>query len=228
MRLACQSRPRGSVGVTPLLSPRQATAQDGFRRQHYFLGQEKEVAILFVDLRGFTEFAEHRLPFDVVFILNQYFHSLGVAVEANGGHVDKFMGDGMMALFGVETAIDAGCQSALQAARGLGDQLTALNERLAHDLTEPLRIGIGIHCGQVIVGEMGYKHATTLTAIGDAVNTASRLEAMTKDFACQLVVSEDVARRSGGDFARFESRAIDVRGRSQALRVFVVPRCADL
>ncbi|MGE3936918.1 MAG: adenylate/guanylate cyclase domain-containing protein, partial [Rhodospirillaceae bacterium] len=191
VRLACQARPTADLSVIPLL-PATATAADGFARAAYLMGQEKEIAILFADLRDFTGFAERKLPYDVVFVLNRYFAGMGEAVTQAGGHLDKFIGDGVMALFGVEGGLRQGCRQSLAAARAMAERLDELNRALAHDLERPLRIGIGIHVGPVIIGEMGYGRASGLTAIGDAVNTASRLETLTKQFACQLVVSEAV------------------------------------
>ncbi|MEM9442556.1 MAG: adenylate/guanylate cyclase domain-containing protein, partial [Pseudomonadota bacterium] len=96
------------------------------------------------------------------------------------------------------------------------------------DLPEPLRIGMGLHVGPVILGEMGYHRATSLTAIGDPVNVASRLETLTKDFNAQLVVSAHLARRAGLDLGAFESQDIDIRGRQRPLRVHIVADAASL
>jgi len=227
VRLACQTRPTGDVEVTPLL-PATATPLHALARVAHRQGEEREVAILFADLRGFTTLAEHKLPYDVVFILNRYFATMGAAVEDAGGRIDKFIGDGVMALFGVDGSIDDGCQGALAAARDMAARLDELNQTLAHDLPEPLRIGIGIHSGPVIVGELGYKAATSLTAVGDAVNTASRLEAMSKELGVQLVLSEPVAARSGADLSGFPRQEIELRGRTGRLTVVAVARVLDV
>src|SRR3546814_19107164 len=135
---------------------------------------------------------------------------MGTAVEQAGGRIDKFIGDGVMALFGIEQGIEQGSRNALEAARRMAQSLDELNRSLAHDLPEPLRIGIGLHSGAVIVGEMGYGRATSITAIGDAVNTASRLEAMTKEFGAQLIVSAPLAGHSGIDLAAFPPPPTDL------------------
>ncbi|MCC7106516.1 MAG: adenylate/guanylate cyclase domain-containing protein [Chloroflexi bacterium] len=222
VRLACQLRPMRDLDVFPLLPP-TAGPPEGFLRPTYLEGMEQEIAILFADIRSFTKFSEHRLPYDVVFVLNRYFRSMGEAVTSAGGHLDKFIGDGVMALFGLQTGPERGCREALEAARGMAGALVDLNRTLANELHEPLRIGIGIHVGPVIVGEMGHGRATSLTAIGDAVNTASRLESENKVHGSQLIVSEDVVQRAGVDFSAFESHQIEVRGRSMPLSVRVVP-----
>jgi adenylate cyclase len=227
VRLACQTEVVADCEVTPLLP---ATAGPALARPRpgYLQGDEREIAILFADLRGFTTLSEDRLPYDVVFVLNRYFTAMGTAVEQAGGRIDKFIGDGVMALFGIEQGVAQGSRNALEAARRMALSLEELNRSLAHDLPEPLRIGIGLHCGSVIVGEMGYGRATSLTAIGDAVNTASRLEAMTKEFGAQLIVSAPLATHAGVDLGGFMHLQIDVRGRSQPLDIHVVASALEL
>ncbi len=227
VRLACQTRPVADVTVMPLLPP-TATARDGFAKPAHMPGQEREVAILFADLRAFTQLSERKLPYDIVFLLNRYFSAMGGAVEQAGGRVDKFIGDGVMALFGVGGAPDEACRQALAAARAMAAQLDQLNQSLAHDLDQPLKIGIGLHVGPAIVGEMGYGSAVGVTAIGDAVNTASRLEGLTKEYRAQLVLSEAVAERAGVDLTRFDRHEIAVRGRRETLSIRVVPEAKEL
>jgi adenylate cyclase len=227
IRLACMLRPRGAVEVTPLLPP-LALAADGRSRVDFVQGSEREIAILFADIRGFTALAEGRLPYDVVFVLNRYFSAMGRAIENAGGRVDKFIGDGVMALFGIESGAQAGCRAALAAARLMSERLGELNLSLQVELDRPLRIGIGIHSGPVIVGEMGYGSAAAITAIGDAVNTASRLEALTKDYDCELVVSDETVARAGLDFSEFPRYEIEIRGKREMLAVTTFDRAADL
>lgn len=227
VRLACQTAVFADCEVTPLLSSGSGPAQ-AQPRAGYLQGDEREIAVLFADLRGFTSLSEDRLPYDVVFVLNRYFTAMGTAVEEAGGRIDKFIGDGVMALFGIEKGVAQGSRNALLAARRMAEQLEELNRSLASDLPAPLRIGIGLHSGSVIVGEMGYGKAISLTAIGDAVNTASRLEAMTKEYDAQLIVSAPLAGHAGIDLGAFPHHQIDVRGRSQPLEVHVLKSALDL
>lgn len=227
IRLACQLRPAGDLKVVPLL-PATAQPRDGLRRPGYLQGSEREIAILFADLRAFTHFAEGRLPYDVVFLLNRYFAEMGRAVESAGGRIDKFIGDGVMALFGIESGAAEGCRQALAAARLMAVRLAELNRGLADELDEPLRIGIGIHTGPAIVGEMGYGSAVTLTAVGDAVNTASRLEGLCKTYGCELVVSEDLVRRAGIELGAAPRHEIEIRGRRNLLAIRTLDQAATL
>ncbi len=224
VRLACQAIPlSGEIHITPLL-PHTATAAHGYARSDMVQGKEITIAVMFCDLRGFTRVSEDRLPYDTVFLLNRYFDAMGKAIEESGGHLDKFIGDGVMALFGIETTPEDGCHQALIAAKRMSERLTILNKSLEQDLDEPLRIGIGIHVGSVIVGEMGYGRATQLTAIGDAVNTASRLEAITKDYGVQLVASKAVLRTADLSLGTFpyEEHEAEIRGRVQPIRLIAI------
>ena len=221
VRLACQTRPTADISVTPMLPP-DASPRDSFARTASMQGQEQQIAVLFADIRGFTTISEDKLPYDVVFMLNRYFRSMGEAIDGAGGRVDKFIGDGIMALFGVDQTPQRGSEQALRAAREMAIRLDDLNDLLAHDLPEPLRIGIGIHCGPAIVGEMGYGSVVSFTAVGDTVNTASRLETMTKRWGAQLVVSEDTATLAGFDLSGFPSEATDVRGRQGSMTVHII------
>lgn len=226
-RLACQSRPSGAIKIAPLL-PATAGPRHAAARPDYHSGKEQEIAILFADLRGFTQFSEQRLPYDVVFLLNRYFRAMGEAVIAAGGHLDKFIGDGVMALFGVEGKPELACAQALNAARRMAENLEAMNLAFLGDLKVPLRIGIGIHFGPAIVGEMGFGQTQTLTAIGDTVNTASRLETATKEFNCQLMISEAVAKAGGLDLAIAERHDLSLRGRTEMLVAYAIKDARQL
>lgn len=227
VRLACQLRPVADIGIIPLLPP-GATPREARTRVDPTQGVERVIAVLFADLRGFTRMSEGRLPYDVVFILNQYFRAMGGAIEGAGGHVDKFIGDGIMALFGLETSPEVACQRALAGAQAMAEALRLLNERLAGELDDPLRMGIGLHVGPVILGEMGHGEAASLTAIGDTVNVASRLEALTKEFDAELLVSADVADLAGTDLSRFALREVEIRGRRRPLSIHLVTEARDL
>ena len=221
VRLACQLRPIRDVAVAPLLpasaGPAQAAPRGDARG-----GREQEIAVLFADLRGFTRLAEHKLPYDVVFILNRYCEAVGGAITRGGGVPNQFTGDGVMALFGVDLSAQEGCRRALTAARGMASSIETLNRELGAELPNPLRIGIGIHVGPAIVGRMGYGEGAQLTAVGDTVNVAARLEQLTKEYDCALVMSEEVAARAELDVSALPRHELTVRNRAGVLAVRVV------
>jgi adenylate cyclase len=192
------------------------------------IGAERSIVVLFCDLRNFTGLSEHRLPFDTVFLLNQYFAEMGKAIESTGGHIDKFIGDGIMALFGIDSDPRRASRQALAAAARMSRRIDRLNDMFAHELSEPLAIGIGIHAGTVVLGEMGWGKSMTLTAIGDCVNTASRLDSLSKDYGVELVVSGDVERWSELDLTQWRSDDITIRGRTGTLDIRIIPRGIEL
>jgi adenylate cyclase len=220
VRLACQTRPSRDCHITPLL-PANASAADA-QRPGGVGGHEQGVAVMFVDLRASTKLGEERLPYDVVFILNQFFAEMSEALHDTGGHYAQFSGDGLMALYGLESDLARGCRDALHGAAAMVKRLAELNHRLAGELPEPLRIGIGIHCGEAIVGTMGPPSSPNLSAIGDNINIAARLEALCKTYAVTLVVSEETAQHAGIDLSSFDKHEAPVRGREQAVVVYAV------
>jgi adenylate cyclase len=184
--------------------------------------------VLFADLRSYTRFAERRLPFDVAFVLNQYFAAMGQAVEQSGGYLDKYIGDGVMALFGLDGQADTGCRQAMAAALAMGRAMDELNRQLAATLREPLRIGVAIHVGPAIIGEMGYGQTHSLTAIGDTVNTASRFEALNKQYGSQLIISDEAATRAGLDVSTFPRHQVEVVGRTTPVAIRAVTALGEL
>jgi len=223
VRLACQIRPTHDVTVLPLLAAKIERILPGGARQPA-PGREQEIAVLFCDIRSFTALADHRLPYDIVFLLNRYFAIVGKAVEQSGGRLDKFIGDGAMALFGLESSTAEACRQALAASAAILAELDRLSEELAAEIPAPLKVAIGIHAGPAIVGAMGYSGTMTVTAIGDTVNVASRLESAAKEFNAAIVVSDAVVELSGLDLSRYEAREIAIRGSTRPLHVRVVPQ----
>jgi adenylate cyclase len=227
VRLACQLRPRTDIAVLPLLPP-DITAGDPRRRGPEGGSMERLAAIMFVDIRRSTALFEKRLPYDVVFLLNYFFDAVAGAVTDAGGAPNQFVGDGVMAIFGTRTGPREACCQALAAARIIHDRLARMNRILADELPGPITIGVGLHAGNVILGEVGYRDRFLLTAIGDVVHVAARLQELTKDYGCELVVSETVAATAGIDLADFAAHEVQVRGREAPLRVRVVGEMAQL
>jgi adenylate cyclase len=227
VRLACQLHPPHSIGVIPLL-PQPTPMREAFQDPGYAQGAERRIAVLFADLRSFTRFAETKLPYDVVFVMNQYCRYMGEAVEQNGGRLDKFIGDGVMALFGIDSGPEVGAQQALATARSMSLALDHMNEALKSDLEQPMRLGIGVHVGEVILGEMGYRSVVSFTAIGDPVNTTSRLEKANKEFGSQLTFSVQTAEEAGLDMGDAKIQEIQIEGRDRAVHAYVLKSGQDL
>ena len=221
VRLACQIRPTSSLEVVALVpdhaGPSEAVAKPGYQQ-----GKELVVAILFVDLRGSTKLCEGRLPFDVVFVLNQFFAELAQALSETNGHYAQFNGDGLMAIYGLESGTEKGAAEAVAGAQAMFRRLAKLNEKLGDELSEELKVGIGIHTGEAIVGSMGPPASPIVSALGDNANVAARLESQTKEFGVPLVVSADTARHSGIDFSKFPKHKIQVKGRTSEITVYAV------
>jgi adenylate cyclase len=227
MRLACQVRPTADIAVIPLLSA-DAGAADGLVRGG-MEGKEQLVTIVFIDLRGSTTLGEARFPYDVLFILNQFFNEMNRALEETGGHYSNFTGDGLMAIYGLDAADPA--LSATQALRGATEmlrRLELLNTQLKIELKEPLRIGVGIHYGEAIVGAMGPPRSQIVTAIGDTVNTAARLEGLTKDYDCLLILSERAAQAAGIRLEGATLHSASVKGRAQQVRFYALTELPEL
>ena len=197
LRLACQLRPMVNLSVAPLLHPGLAISTNTRAARGKEFGEERHLTILFIDLRGSTRLAEARLPYDVVFLLNYYFAEMAGAIDEAGGHYSNFTGDGLMALFGLERSTSHGAEEALVCALRMHEKLDHLNRQLASELAEPFAMGIGIHTGSAIVGLMGPPKTPILSALGDVVNTAARLESATKEMDAPVVVSRDTLQAAG-------------------------------
>lgn len=228
VRLACQVRPEHSLTVTRLLRPGSTGPQAVDLPEADAGGVERKLAVMFLDLREFTNLTQGRLPFDVVFILNEFFAATGSAIHNHGGWIDKFLGDGLLAIFGQYQGVEAGCREALRAARAIDLALDHVNAKLGEDIGRPLRVGMGLHAGSLLLGRIGYGEAVDLTVVGDVVNVASRLESLSKEKNVQIVLSAEVAKHAGflDQFPTPES--ITVRGVAEPMQVIGVTRGRDL
>jgi adenylate cyclase len=217
-RLACQTRPRRDIHITPLLppsaGPREALRPGGVT------GKEVKGVFLFVDLRGSTKLGERNLPYDVVFILNEFFAEMAAALSTTDGRYAQFNGDGLMALYGLEGTFEMGCRNAVSGAIEMFRRLDNLNQRFIGELDEPLAIGVGIHGGDAIIGTMGPPATPILSAIGDNVNIAARLESETKNLGMPLVISEVVAEAAGLDLCTLKKSKATLKGRKESVQIF--------
>ena len=218
IRLACQLRPPTDLSFFQLFLPHTMSA-DGHESNPTRIGQERYLVNLFVDMRGSTKLAERRLPFDTVFIVNRFLGAVSQAVIESGGRPNQFVGDGMLALFGLACSRQQACRQAVRAAAMIAANVDELNKFLEHDLREPLRFGIGINGGEVIVGDIGYRDHMVFTALGDPVNVAARLQDMTKSLSCEVVLSDEVRATAGLDADILPQQEVAIRGRNEPMIV---------
>jgi adenylate cyclase len=226
VRLACQTRPLEMASITPVLSSDASPASA--RQTGGVSGREQVVTTMFLDLRGSTALGEKKLPYDVLFILNQFFAEMSSGLKESHGHYAQFAGDGLMALYGLERGEQQGARDALGGATRMLARLAELNERLSDELDAPLRIGIGMHTGEAIVGTMGPPTSPNYSAIGDNINIAARLEAKTKDLKCTVVVSASTLTSAGAAATDYPHEKVDVRGREGDILVAKFQTAAEL
>jgi adenylate cyclase len=221
IRLACQLRPETDLSFFQLFMPHTISA-DAHATQPHRIGQERYLVSMFVDMRGSTQLAEKQLPFDTVFVVNRFLGAVSQAVIECGGQPNQFVGDGELALFGLRSSPQIACRQALKAAAMIAANVDELNQFLSHDLREPIRFGIGIHAGEVIIGDIGYRDHMVFTALGDAVNVAARLQDMTKNLACEAIFSEEIRVTAGLAADCLPQQEVAIRGRTEPMLVRTV------
>lgn len=227
VRLACQLRPEADIQVTPLIAPWAGPAEA--RRSASASGEERFVVAMFVDMRGSTRFAETHLPFDTVFVINRFLDAISRAITAAGGTPNQFLGDGLLALFGLQAEPGTAAREALAAVAGIGDEIASLNRLMAGDVAEPIRFGIGVHAGTAILGEIGGRASgrPVFTAIGDPVNVAARLQSATKPLGVEALVSDAVFRAADVVPVGTTAQVIALEGREGTIAAHALARAAD-
>jgi adenylate cyclase len=226
IRLACQLRPRHDLSVLPIVTP---DAQTAFmhRRQSGSIPRERFLVFMFVDMRDSTSLSEKRMPYDSIFVLGRFIAAISAAVVQSGGVPNQFLGDGIMAIFGLDTDTATACRQALIGARNVARNIRLLSGLLEHELRAPIRFGIGVHCGEAITGEIGFRDHITFTAMGDAPNVASRLQQMTKERACEALISEAVFTGSGLQGDPLPMETLSLQGRANAIPARVLHHVED-
>jgi class 3 adenylate cyclase len=185
-------------------------------------GERLEVSILFQDIRGFTALSEKLDPVALLRMLNQFFTEVVAAVEAEGGVVKQFTGDGVMALFGAPQVRPDHTERAVRAALGIVARLAGLNALLQDRGIPALQIGVGIHMGEVVAGLIGPDERVEYGVVGEPVNLASRIEALTKDLTATILVSKQIAVRLGPEFVLGRAALLPVKGKSHPVEVVEV------
>jgi len=224
IRLACQTRVTGDVKLRRLVldaDDASLTDQRGCRLDPRLVGEEKRVAVLFADIRGFTAFAEQLPPYDVIHALNRYFCRMEEIIRSHGGYVDNYLGDGLLAIFGAgnQEAVPLG---AVAAGIDMLEAVDKLEPYYASTYGQALRIGIGVHYGEVVLGSVGPRGRSRVTAIGDAVNFASRIESANKAARTRFLISSDTYRHVKERVAANRLEGVALPGRTHRCTLYEV------
>lgn len=217
VRLACQIRPKRDLTVQVVLPVEASSGQLDWNDEAYKSGVEQTATVLFVDLRAFDRLTETQQPFDLVVLLNRFVEEMRQAIEGHGGQVTLYLTDGIMAVFG-KSGHRSGSRSAIAAARDMLKSADILQEEFSAALPQPLRIGIGMHTGPVVMARVGdEEHGYMVSALGETVTIASRLEAATKELLTDCLVSRDTLQAAGLPIPSTEHREIHMVSRGEPI-----------
>lgn len=218
IRLACQTRVVGDVTVKRLVRD-EIDVDMAMSGSLGDVGEEIMGAVLFTDLWGFTSFSEANLPYDIIHALNLLFRSLGQAVDDHDGYVDKYIGDNLMAIFGLgREGAERTCRNAVLAATDMLASLPVVNNYLRSYLGSEFRLGIGVAYGPMVVGELGFALKRQFTAIGDTVNVAARLESETRKQQADLLISDSLLKHLvPGSVDIKKSFNFDLKGKTESV-----------
>jgi adenylate cyclase len=225
IRLACQVRPTSDVSVTPLLPAIQPA---GGWQLEIDAAREQTITALHTDLRDSVRLAAGRLPFDALFIVDRYVQATSSAILSNGGHIISVAGDGIMSVFGAHTSTTAAARQALAAAAAVWRNIDQISSELAGDIQSPLRFGIGVHSGPAVLGALGPPDRPSLQFLGETGNIAARLQGLTKEMNCAMIVSAVTVASAGWSHPPWRGAEVDIRGGDMKMSVFLIDRCDDL
>jgi class 3 adenylate cyclase len=223
VRLACQTTVDGDISLRRLVLDdhdiSEAIRQG--RGDINDVGREVDVTILFSDIRSFTAFSEKALPYDVIHILNRYFETIGNIIDINGGYIDKYMGDGIMAIFGLDKEIkDEHAYLAVKSSLEIQHAIDDFNNYLSQHFNHKFSAGVCIHSGTVIIGNLGFSKKKEYTALGDTVNTASRIESLNKKTGTAILTSESTYKRCHQYFTWGRKFKTKVKGKEEPVIVY--------
>ena len=216
VRLACQTTVRGDMSIRRPVVDRVDLALANLlelSQSSERVGKERRLAVLFADITRYTPFAESLLPYDVTHVLNRYFFLMAEVIQSHGGHVSDYIGDGLMALFGIHGDGDQAAR-AVRAGLGMFEALDEINPYLQTMYGREFDIRVGIHVGDAVVGTIGIAPMEKLAAIGDAVNFASRIEAANKEVGTRFLVSKDTVSDLDESFQVGRSFDLPIKGKS--------------
>ncbi|WP_086480900.1 adenylate/guanylate cyclase domain-containing protein [Oceanospirillum sanctuarii] len=229
VRLACQCKAKGSVSLRRVIRD-EFDIRNVLENGIVPSARSHSVAILFCDIRNFTEFSQQHLPYDITHMLNRYFQAMEQVVIQHQGYLDKYLGDGFMAIFGLESPSSVACSQAVNAALEMLSTLKKLNDYFEEAFAYRFQIGIGIDFGPALLGEFGGPQKRSFTALGPAVNRASRIEALTKTLGKNLLISDALYQKLASSDNRLNeqilnryflnSDLVSLKGIREAVRVW--------
>ncbi|WAC27957.1 2Fe-2S iron-sulfur cluster-binding protein [Ancylobacter sp. SL191] len=229
VRLACQIRPAHSLSVRvlmPVLGHRFGGDLDAEAREW---AMERDATVLVLDVRAFTTLTHNRLPYEIAVLVNRFSAEMTQTVESHGGRIDQMFGDGLMAVFDASDKPASGARAALRAARDMARVLDLLNSEMRGVLPIPIRAGIGVHTGSIVLARVGDGLDDNLIrAIGNTVAVSFALESASKEFLADYVVSAETAKASGFDFSRLQPREVTVDSNGMSVTAYAVPDAATL
>ncbi|MFN3604963.1 MAG: peroxidase family protein [Leptonema sp. (in: bacteria)] len=218
IRLACQTKVLGNIKIKRLV---RGSIEEEIAISYNHTGKEVPLAVLFSDIRNFTSFTERHFAYDVVFILNYFYKKMGDAILHHNGYIDKFIGDGILGVFGIDQKDNQKkCQDAYHAALDMLKHLDEFNQFLKRNFKEEFKIGIGLHFGNVILGDMGHPEKKQITVIGDVVNFTSKLEKMTKKIKVPILATEDFIQMLGNDKLDKKKYQVQITGKTGKYTVY--------
>ncbi len=229
VRLACQATLSKSITLRRLVlddEDIELTSQIKKGAVAGPVGDEKQVALLFADIRGFTPFAERLSPYDVIHALNRYFHQMDLVIRQHGGYINNYMGDGLMAIFESPNSVEAALR-AVKAGLEMIEAAEKLKPYFEALYNKSFRIGVGVHFGEAVIGACGSAQDRRITAIGDTVNLASRIESANKEFGTSLLISEDAYAQVKEQVSVNRSVRVSLAGKSGEYNLYEVSGVSD-
>ena len=224
VRLACQTTVTGDVLLRRLViddDDMRLVDEEIAGAAPRSVGEERLLAILFSDIRNFTSFSEAHLPYDIIHVLNRYYKRMGAIVTAHHGQIDNFMGDGIMALFGIDDPANA-TLNAVEAGLAMLQAVEAMHPYLELHFKSNFHIGIGVHYGEVVLGAIGSQELRRLTVVGDTVNLASRVENANKEAETQMLISQRAYLLVRSHIVTGKELEVALKGKSGVHRLYEV------
>jgi adenylate cyclase len=229
-RLACQVRPRAPLSVTRLVASKDEPVTAAVPERADDAGVRRPLSLLHVQLREPDVIARDRLPYDLVFMLNAFFSAVGEAIESHDGRVDRFLGDGVLAVFGEQQGLEQGCKDAVNAARAIDLVLDRVNEQVAAEIGRPMQVAIGLHSGEMVLGRVHLGRSGDPSVLGPGVDIPQRLAGLAEQRGWQLALSSEVVRHIdvSSTGAAYRTTLAAKKEGDAAIELIGIARCRDI